>query len=397
MNYEIIKMDNLGRGITYTDNIITFVPKTIIGDIVTLTIIKDKKRYREAVVSKYIKRGSLFNESDCPFYQLCGGCQLRNLSYLETINYKKQRIIDLFNKYLKLTVNPEIVLSKNIDNYRNKLTINIVDGNITLKDINYQDIVIDNCLLVNQEINRFLPILNDFNINNGRVIIRCNYLNELLISIDTKDKVTIPNLDNFKIKGIIVNNKVLVGDKSFIQEVNNLKFNVSYDAFFQVNNDINEELFKYIKDNLNSDDVLLDLYCGVGTLGINASFKVKEVLGIEIVENAILDAIKNKELNKCDNVDFLCGDVKKLITTTNKKFDAVIIDPPRSGIDQASLDYVINTEIKKVIYIACDPNSLVRDLSKLLDNYQIIDMKVFDMFPYTYHVESVVVLERIVK
>lgn len=397
MNYEIIKMDNLGRGITYTDNIITFVPKTIIGDIVTLTIIKDKKKYREAVVSKYIKRGSLFNESDCPFYQLCGGCQLRNLSYLETINYKKQRIIDLFNKYLKLTVNPEIVLSKNIDNYRNKLTINIVDGNITLKDINYQDIVIDNCLLVNQEINRFLPILNDFNINNGRVIIRCNYLNELLISIDTKDKVTIPNLDNFKIKGIIVNNKVLVGDKSFIQEVNNLKFNVSYDAFFQVNNDINEELFKYIKDNLNSDDVLLDLYCGVGTLGINASFKVKEVLGIEIVENAILDAIKNKELNKCDNVDFLCGDVKKLITTTNKKFDAVIIDPPRSGIDQASLDYVINTEIKKVIYIACDPNSLVRDLSKLLDNYQIIDMKVFDMFPYTYHVESVVVLERIVK
>lgn len=394
MNYEIIKMDNLGRGITYTDNIITFVPKTIIGDIVTLTIIKDKKKYREAVVSKYIKRGSLFNESDCPFYQLCGGCQLRNLSYLETINYKKQRIIDLFNKYLKLTVNPEIVLSKNIDNYRNKLTINIVDGNITLKDINYQDIVIDNCLLVNQEINRFLPILNDFNINNGRVVIRCNYLNELLISIDTKDKVTIPNLDNFKIKGIIVNNKVLVGDKSFIQEVNNLKFNVSYDAFFQVNNDINEELFKYIKDNLNSDDVLLDLYCGVGTLGINASFKVKEVLGIEIVENAILDAIKNKELNKCDNVDFLCGDVKKLITTTNKKFDAVIIDPPRSGIDQASLDYVINTEIKKVIYIACDPNSLVRDLSKLLDNYQIIDMKVFDMFPYTYHVETVCILER---
>lgn len=394
MNYEIIKMDNLGRGITYTDNIITFVPKTIIGDIVTLTIIKDKKKYREAVVSKYIKRGSLFNESDCPFYQLCGGCHLRNLSYLETINYKKQRIIDLFNKYLKLTVNPEIVLSKNIDNYRNKLTINIVDGNITLKDINYQDIVIDNCLLVNQEINRFLPILNDFNINNGRVVIRCNYLNELLISIDTKDKVTIPNLDNFKIKGIIVNNKVLVGDKSFIQEVNNLKFNVSYDAFFQVNNDINEELFKYIKDNLNSDDVLLDLYCGVGTLGINASFKVKEVLGIEIVENAILDAIKNKELNKCDNIDFLCGDVKKLITTTNKKFDAVIIDPPRSGIDQASLDYVINTEIKKVIYIACDPNSLVRDLSKLLDNYQIIDMKVFDMFPYTYHVETVCVLER---
>lgn len=394
MNYEIIKMDNLGRGITYTDNIITFVPKTIIGDIVTLTIIKDKKKYREAVVSKYIKRGSLFNESDCPFYQLCGGCHLRNLSYLETINYKKQRIIDLFNKYLKLTVNPEIVLSKNIDNYRNKLTINIVDGNITLKDINYQDIVIDNCLLVNQEINRFLPILNDFNINNGRVVIRCNYLNELLISIDTKDKVTIPNLDNFKIKGIIVNNKVLVGDKSFIQEVNNLKFNVSYDAFFQVNNDINEELFKYIKDNLNSDDILLDLYCGVGTLGINASFKVKEVLGIEIVENAILDAIKNKELNKCDNVDFLCGDVKKLITTTNKKFDAVIIDPPRSGIDQASLDYVINTEIKKVIYIACDPNSLVRDLSKLLDNYQIIDMKVFDMFPYTYHCESVVILER---
>ena len=393
MKYEIIKMDNMGRGITYVDGLITFVPKTIIGDVIELEITKQKKKFNEARVINYIKRGALYKEAICPYYNKCGGCDLMNYKYATQLSYKQGIVKDLFLKYANTVVNP-MVISKNQLCYRNKVTLQINDGIIGLVDLDYQVINIKYCNIAKESINNFIKELANFKVKNGKVVIRSNYNDELLIWFITKDDLVIPDLKDYKIAGIIKNNKVIVGDNNFIDKINNLFFKVSYDSFFQVNSLINEELFKIINDNLNENDAVLDLYCGVGTLSINASLKAREVIGIEIVPNAITDALLNKEMNKRSNIEFLLGDVKKTIDKVNKDFDAVIIDPPRSGIDQNSLNYILDKKIKKLIYVACDPSSLVRDYEKIKNIYNLKKLYLLDMFPNTTHCESVCVLER---
>ncbi|MBO4245535.1 MAG: class I SAM-dependent RNA methyltransferase [Bacilli bacterium] len=393
MKVRIEKMDNQGRGIVYVDNLITFIPKTIIGDLVEIEIVKKSKKYHEARAINYLERGPLYKECNCPYYDKCGGCDLLNLSYLDQTNYKLKRVKELFLKYANELVEP-VFISANQFEYRNKVTLTIKNGKVGLIGLDNEVIGIKRCLLLKPVISDFISSVDKFNINDGRVVIRANYNDELLIAIDTNDKIEIPAFNDFKIAGIILNDQVVKGDKSFIDKVNNLLFKVSYNSFFQVNSLINEELFKLINNYINNDDVVLDLYCGVGTLSINASLKAKEVIGIEIVKNAIIDANLNSRMNGRNNVNFLLGNVKDTINKVNKKFDCVIIDPPRNGIDNSSLEYILNQKINKIIYIACDTLSLVRDYEKIKDVYEIKHLTLLDMFPNTYHSESVCVLER---
>ena len=393
MKYEIVKMDNMGRGITYVNDLITFVPKTIIGDVVELEIVKENKKYNEARVTNYLKRGPLYQDQICPYYHLCGGCDLMNLNYHHQLMYKEERLKDLFLKYANTKVDP-IIISKSELNYRNKITLKVINGEIGLIDLDNHLINIKYCHLVKDSINNIIKVLPDFKIKNGSVVIRSNYNDELLIWIVSDDKIVMPDLTDLKVAGIVLNDETIYGENHFIEHINNLYFKVSYNSFFQVNNLINGELFNIINHHIDDNESVLDLYCGVGTLGINASLKAKEVVGIEIVKNAIIDATLNKEINKRSNIEFLLGDVKNTIEKVDKTFDTVIIDPPRKGIDHDSLNYIINHHINKLIYIACDPNSLVRDYEKIKDVYDLKNIYLLDMFPNTYHFESICILER---
>ncbi len=394
MQYEIIKFDNLGRGITYVNGVITFVSNTIIGDIVTLNLVKETKKYNEAKVVNYCLRGPKYIDYKCPLSNLCGGCQLANISYQEQLDYKVDRVIRLFSKYASTTVNPEIISCDEVLNYRNKITLKVVNHKIGyFKDSSHELVEINNCYIVSNAINDFLKDITKCNINNGEIVIRSNYNNELLIWIKSDDKISIPDLKDKKIVGIVVNDKTIKGENFFLDKINDLWFNVSYNSFFQVNRNINSKLFNLVTSFLEKTDNVLDLYCGVGTLSINAAQKANKVLGIEIVENAIKNALINKKINKCDNVEFICGDVKKAITKIKMDYNTVIIDPPRSGIDKDSLNLIIDNKFEKIIYIACDPNSLVRDYNLLKDKYDLDKIYLLDMFPNTYHVECVCVLK----
>ena len=139
---------------------------------------------------------------------------------------------------------------------------------------------------------------------------------------------------------------------------------------------------------------VLDLYCGVGTLGIVASKKAKSVIGIEIIENAVLNGVFNAQINKCNNVKFMLGDVSKTVKKLNIEFDTLIVDPPRKGLDYDTIQFIKDNKFKKIIYVSCDPNTLMRDLKSLSDIYKIDEYKVLDMFSYSYHVECVCVLNR---
>ena len=394
MEVNITKMDHLGCGIGFINDKIIFIPKTIPGDVVDVRVLKDNKTYMKGNVIKYIKRSGDYIKEFCPFYEKCGGCQLQNLSYEKTIEYKFDRVKNILNK-IGYTGNINVVKNENDKYYRNKIELKIVDGKIgyyqnethTLNEIS-------SCMIAKKSINSFIPEIQSMNITNGDITIRSNYNDELLINIYTKDNIKLlDNYSSFKVVGIILNDKCIYGDDHFMEMINNMFFEISYDSFFQVNSYINSKLFNIISNNVSGDTVL-DLYSGVGTLSLMASKTAKKVYAIEVVKNAVINAIKNAKINNVNNVNFILGDASEKIKYINDKIDTIIIDPPRGGLTDKVIDKILELKPNKIVLVSCELQKTTEDLKKLLDSYTIKDVSILDMFSYTYHCESITVLER---
>ena len=393
---KIEKLDNFGRGICYVNDKITFVNKTLPGEIVKIKVIKESKKYNEAIVREYISLSKDRVDSLCPYYALCGGCSLLHTSYNESLKFKKEKLEGILKKYCKIDRDIDVVASVKELGYRNKITLKVEKGKYGYyEEATHKIVEINDCFLAEEPIREFLCDVRYLKIVNGELVIRCNYNGELLIWIRTKEDIE-PNInylrEHHKIAGIVVNDKVIHGDYKFVEVVNKQLFNVSYDSFFQVNRGICAILFNLINQYIEDNEVIMDLYCGVGTLGINAALKADKIFGIEIVRNAVLNAIKNAQINKRANAYYLLGDVKKCLSKIKVKVDTIIVDPPRSGLDKVTKETIINFKPHKIIYVSCDPMTLSRDLNDLKNYYDIVDIKGLDMFPYTYHVECVCVL-----
>ena len=195
---------------------------------------------------------------------------------------------------------------------------------------------------------------------------------------------------------LIINNKVVTKKDYIISIIGNKKYKISKDSFFQVNPSITEKIYNEIRNNikkLNSNNVL-DLYCGTGTIGIYIADLVDKVIGIEVVSDAIEDARYNKKINNIDNIIFKLGKVEDKIKEIDINIDAIIVDPPRIGLHKKVIEVINKIKPKNIIYISCNPNTLVRDLKLLENAYNIEHIKPYDMFPNTYHVECVCVLNR---
>ena len=397
MKIDIEKLDDFGRGIGYIDGKITFVPNTVPGDIVNINIIKEHKKDNETTIDNFIKYSEDRVKPPCPYFTKCGGCTLQNLSYENTINYKLNKIKNIFTKN-RIDITPKIISNPNPYNYRNKISLKVVETKIGFYLNNTHNIIeIDECLIANPAINECINYIKNFNIINGNVIIRCNQNEEILIIIESQDNLTIDiELLKKKIKlvGIIINNKTFYGKNYLFERINNTLFKISYDSFFQVNPYIASELFQLISDNIKQYDKVLDLYCGVGTLSLNAASKALSVTGIEIVPNAILNAILNASLNDLSNVHFVLNDVSDAIAKIKLDFNKVIVDPPRAGLTKETIDILLKINPTSIIYVSCDPQTLVRDYKLLSDTYEIEKSYILDMFSYTYHVETVLILKK---
>lgn len=394
--YKITSLNNQGLGICYVNNKITFVYNTLIGDVVDIEIIKTTSKYNIAKVKNYLKRSDSYKASFCKYSSTCGGCNFLNMSYEDTLVYKREKVEHVLKKFANIDEYVAIVSSDNRYNYRNKITLQVQNKEIGYYTYNTNEIVaIDNCLIAKESINKIIPILKEFNVNNGKIIIRCNYIDELLIHIITDDRVKIPQDLPSNIKGIIVNSKTLYGDNFLIDKIGDKYFKLSYDSFFQVNNYVSSIIFDLIDKHILKDENILDLYCGVGTLGLSTYIKDKKLYGIEIVENAINNAIYNAKHNSVVNYEYKCGKVEDQINRyINENIGVVIVDPPRKGLDKKALNSILAINPKQVIYVSCDPITLARDLNTLKDRYKIEYICALDMFPNTYHVETFVVLVR---
>lgn len=396
MKVEILRFDDFGRGICYVDDKVTFVPFSIPGDVLEIEITKEKKNYNEGKIVKIIKPSKNRVVPPCPYFGGCGGCSYQMLRYDENLLEKQNNVINYFKKN-GLLINPSIIKNDRPYNYRNKITLKIVNRKIGYFKNNSHEIVeINKCLLAENKINEVIKLIPSLNIINGEVIIRSSYKDEVLIIISTNDNVEISKIKDIKnLKGIILNNKTIYKDNYFIEEVNDIKYNVAYDAFFQVNRLVCAKMFKLAQDFVNEGDIVLDLYSGVGTLSLSAARKAKEVVGVEINKNAVDNANSNAKLNNLTNALFIysdAGDIKNLDINFNK----LIVDPPRAGLSRDTIDFIKEKLPEEIMYISCDYHAQVRDL-KLLDGYEITNSYVCDLFSYTYHVECICILKRICK
>lgn len=394
---KIEKMEHQGRGIGYVDGKVTFIKNALPEEIVLGKVIKETKNYNVAEVVEYKKKSEHRKEPFCPYFTICGGCDLEHMNYEDTLNYKKEKVENILNKE-KISF-PEIQVIENSKqkNYRNKLSLKIENSKIGFYESSSHTLIeIDKCPLAKESINNCLKELKKLQIKNGSVTIRSNYNDEILLILKTKEQVEfrIEEFPKSKIVGVILNDKIIYGQNFFYERLKGCLFKVSYDAFFQVNPYITSKMFQLVSENIENSNVVLDLYAGVGTLGIIASKKAKKVYSIEIIKNAVLDNAENKKLNQCANVFPILGDAFKTLPKIKENFDTILIDPPRSGLDTNTCAFLEKSKAKKIIYISCNPLTLARDLKELIKKYKIKKFMIMDMFSYTHHVESFVVLER---
>ena len=391
---EITDLNHQGEGIGRINEKIIFVPKTLGGDRIECVILKEHKNFFEGKLVRIIFPSSKREEYICPYYDTCGGCHIANLDYDNQLKYKKEKVIDIFKKYSNNDINPEIFESDKKLSYRNKVTLHVFNNKLGFYEEKSNKLIeIDKCLLLSPKMNEVISLLKTIDLNRVNLItIRESSLELMLI---VSGKINKDELNELKdiCKTIIVNDNVLFGKGYILENINNYKYTISPESFFQVNRNVTKKLYNKILEyaNLNKNDNVLDLYCGTGTIGISLANYCNTVLGIEINKSAIKDANENKARNNVCNISFKCGDVSKLLED-NMKYDVVIVDPPRSGLDKKTKNILQKILPNRIVYTSCDPMTLARDI-KDLDNYKLNDITLFDMFPNTYHVECVCVLK----
>ena len=438
---DIIDNGYEGEGIAKIEDFTIFINGAIKNEKCRILIVKVNKSYAFGKLLEVINKSPNRIASDCKTYKRCGGCSLRHIKYEETLNIKKHIVQNLVDKSLvtKIQVKDVIGMEKPIY-YRNKLQYPVGRDKNGLPVMGvfanrtHEIIPVENCLIQNpaaekvaKEIFRFIKENNisvyDENSRKGlirHIVVKIGLKTKEIMCIIVSNNEKIEKEDELietikgkfpQVKTIIknINNKntnVILGDKNIIlygdgyiyDKLGDFTFKISPMSFYQTNPIQTEILYNKAIEfaKLDKDDILCDLYCGIGTIGIFASNKVKKVYGIEIVEEAVGAAKENAKINNVNNIEFMVGDVEKAfkVLIDEKKIipNAVIVDPPRRGLDNTTINKLNELELKKLVYISCNPATMARDLKMLEEKYDIKEIQPIDMFPYTSHIETIALL-----
>ena len=429
---DIIDYGSNGEGIAKINGYTIFVIGGVKGEKCKIHILKVLSSHAFAKVIEIIQKSANRVEPDCKTFPKCGGCDLRHITYAETLKIKQEKVQNLANKMLSenVKINETIGMETPI-HYRNKAIFPInKDGKVGIYAKRSHDIIpICECKIqtkLSQEIAKFVVdnwkytiydektqkgLLRNIMIKEGfnthevmcAIVINSNksveYNVEKLINKFPQIKTVVLNLNNKNTNVVLgKENIILYGDGYISDKLSEYTFKISPNSFYQVNPIQTEKLYNLaIKSaNLNKEDILCDLYCGIGTIGIFASKYVKKVYGIEIVEDAIKDAKENAKLNNITNIDFIEGDVETAFDKLLKQNiipTAVIVDPPRKGLDNKTVENLKKLKLQRVVYVSCNPATLMRDLAKLEEVYFIKEITPVDNFCYSSHVESIASLQ----
>lgn len=395
MQYKIEKLDNFGRGISHINNKIVFISNALEDEVVDATTTYSNKKFDEAKVNEIIEVSRMRIKPICPYFDICGGCNLLHMNYDDQLKFKYNKVKDIIFKYLKEDIKVNDVIYSNQFNYRNKASFEVKEKlcykmrkSTNLVDINY-------CYLLDNNINDIVHVLNNLNLKNiNNITIRTGE-EDIMVIISGNPTQEIIDALKEKARSIYVNDKLVYGRSNIVSKIGNYEFFVSDKSFFQVNKYNVKNLYGKVLEyaELTGNENILDLYCGTGTIGIYLSKYAKSVIGIEVNEQAIFDANVNKNKNNIENISFICDTTSNINNIVNNDFDVIIVDPPRSGLDKNTINFLINSKAKRIVYVSCDIMTLVRDLNILKQDYDIREITPVDMFPNTYHVECVCVLK----
>lgn len=407
MKTIIEKLDNQGRGISFINGKITFIDNALPGEEVEIKITKENSKIIEAEVINYIKKSDIRINEICPYGKECGGCNLLHMNYSNQLKYKYEKVVDIMSRFGNISsdiIRP-IIGSPLEFEYRNKITLKVDNKVGYYKNKTNNIIHIDKCLLANEVINNVIYKINSFGNLTGidEIVIKGMSTDEVMLVLYVSSSSNYMNLVNYMketVNNIIVYNKNKIvftnGKSNIIARLHKKQFKVNALSFFQVNLDqtinLYDKVLEYVKEMPNSK--VLDLYCGTGSIGQYISDYCEEIIGVEIIKEAIDNAKENALINNISNSKYYVGDTKVVLANNKLHANIIIVDPPRAGLDKEVIDDLFKINSERIIYVSCDPITLARDLKLLSEKYIIREVTPFDMFPNTYHVETVCVLDR---
>lgn len=417
----ITSLSSSGEGIGTLDGLKIFVDGALPGETVEVEILSSKKNYATAKLLSILKPSPDRVKPPCPLFGTCGGCQVMHASYSAQLSLKRQRVTDSLKHiggFQDLNVE-NCLPSPSPLGYRNKIQLPVVwdqhSKSIGLyRKQTHEIIPVSRCLIQSDQGGEILlALIEKLAVPSVRyILLRNAVINKEAMVILVTDGTFSNELTQFAeeliqsnplIKGVVENIntrndnvilgphfRTLAGRGWIFESLLGKTFKIAPNAFFQVNSFQTEKLYELAlrMADIQSDEVVLDAYCGVGTLAIFAEEKASHVIGIECVDQAVQAARENAVLNQAAKCRFLCGQAERLIGRI-KKCDAVFLNPPRKGCQEALLQSLLKQKPKKIVYISCDPATLARDLRCLVPSYKIDYVQPVDMFPQTMHVETI--------
>lgn len=438
---SITALTSEGSGIGKHNGMAVFVPKTAVGDIIEARIVKVLKNYAYGIIERIVTPSPDRVDNDCPAFGKCGGCVYRHITYTAELAAKEQTVRDAFERIGGFS--PEflpICGSEQTERYRNKLQMPLAktdDGKIIsgfFSERTHRVVPVDDCKLqpiifsrivdfVKQECKKLKISIYNEQAHEG--VLRHVYLRrghasgELCVVLVAKRKV--PEFKRLaaelsrefsEIKGVVLNvnpdkTNVILGEREIVlsgnanitDEMCGISVEIAPKSFYQVNTSQAEKLYLQAAEFAEPNGkTLLDLYCGIGTIGLSMADRADKVIGAEIVPEAVENARKNAEKNGSSNAEFICADASKAAAELVQRGlvpDVILLDPPRKGCDEQTLSACVKMNPERIVMISCNPATAARDCKFLAENgYSVGKVRAFDLFPRTRHVECAVLISK---
>lgn len=434
-----------GEGVARTeDNQVVFVKRGLPQEQVHVEVTKCKSRFVEGKVVDILQASPFRVPARCRHFGLCGGCTWQDLDYEAQLKFKQKQVADALTRIGKLEsvfINPVIGMSPEPWYYRNKMEYTFgydKQGQIILGQHRagqwYELVDIEECWLQSPTSNKILKICKEFvrkhnlsaySTKTHRGLLRHLVIREGKNTGDVLINLIIlgedfPQADAFveqltaqvpEITSIVLNvnrrvsetsqgeeERILWGQPVIHETVNDLHFDISANSFFQTNTYQTQRLYRLIVDMAKVDkgSIVLDLYCGTGSITLHLASRVKEVHGVEINPLAIENARHNAQKNQIENAFFYCGEVRKVLRDLSFPLDVIVVDPPRDGLNRKVIQFLLEKTPSQILYVSCNPTTLARDLKDLCEGgYSVSRVQPIDMFPHTYHIETVTELRNV--
>ena len=435
MKVTIKKTGINGEGIGYIDRMPVFVPQALIGEEVEIRIVDKQKRYATAELLRVVKSSKNRIRPKCFIQNTCGACPLMIARYPAQLEYKQDLLKQSLIKYAQIDPRKvaRVKASEDVFGYRNqfKLPCAMEEGRLVsglfMPNSNYF-IDVKKCWIHEDGLERvrmdIMHVLNTHDCVSYNPHDKKGIRNLVVRGFDNRYQCTIVTgndelderlvSDLMRIKGLtslwqsihtikktpeVFGNKMmhLAGETSLAMELDGLKLRISPRSFFQLNSKQAVQLYRTIASMVKeNNELIVEAYSGIGAISLYLKDKAKEIIGIESIKDAVVNANQNAALNGCEHVSFLCDDAANKLTYLSKKrsIDVLVVDPPRSGLDDAMLECILRSKIKNIIYVSCNPATLGKNLAVLCSRYNVDRIQPIDIFPHTPHVETVVLLSQ---